>query len=139
MDLPQSIPMPQEGEYEFWVTLAQHAQVWREQYACASCTYAELMGEVKDQSAAMASLVSIIGEEYWRKLYGTRVVLSTDVVPCQLALVLQQALSKNRDTAETGMGKVATEESMVKAKAAVKAHMADAAKRPKMKLVRKRT
>ena len=137
MDLPASIPTPKAGEFEFWVTLAQHAQVWREQHACAPCTYAELM-EVQDVSAGMASIVSIIGAEYWTKLYGQRMVLATDVVPCQLALVLQQALLTTREAAETGLGEKATEESMTKAKATVKAHMADAGKRPKIKLVRKK-
>ena len=137
MDLPQSIPQPQEGEYQYWVALSQHAQVWREVHACAPCTFVELMGEVNDQSAAMASLVSVIGEDYWTKLYGQRVVLATDVVPCQLALVLQQALMKNRNAAETALGKLVTEESMTKAKAKVKACMEDAAKRPKLKMVRK--
>ena len=64
-------------------------------------------------------------------------VLATDVVPCQLALVLQQALTKNRDTAETALGSKVTEESMTKAKATVKTYMADTAKRPKIKLVRR--
>ena len=137
MDLPDTIPKPEEGEYEYWVTLAQHAQVWREVYACAPCTYAELMGEVKDQSAGMASLVSVIGEEYWKKLYGTRMVLATDVVPCQLALVLQQSLTKNRNTAEEALGTQVTEASMAKARATVKTHMADAAKRPKIKMVKR--
>ena len=95
------------------------------------------MGEVKDQSAAMASLVSVIGTEYWTKLYGPRIVLATDVVPCQLALVLKVALTKNRSMAETALGSKVTEESMTKAKAKVKACMEDAAKRPKLKLVRK--
>ena len=110
---------------------------WREQHACAPCTYAELMGEVQNQNAGMASLVSIIGTDYWTKLYGQRMVLATDVVPCQLALVLQQALLTTREAAETGLGEKATEESMTKAKTKFKAHMADAGKRPKIKLVKK--
>ena len=137
LDLPDTIPKPQEGEYEYWVTLAQHAQVWQERYSCAPCTYEELMGEVKDQSAAMASLVSVIGEDYWRKLYGQRIVLAKDVVPCQLAMVLQQALKQNRTTAEDALGEQVTEASMAKVKAKAKACMDDTAKRPKLKLVRK--
>ena len=134
---PRSYPKPQEGEYEYWITLAQHAQIWREVHACAPCTYGELMGEVKDQSAAMASLVSVIGMNYWTKLYGTRVVKDTDVVPCQLALVLQQSLMKNRSTAETALGSEMTEKSNAKAKAKLKACMDDLAKRQKIKTVRK--
>ena len=137
LDLPDTVPKPKDGEYEYWITLAQHAQVWQERYSCAPCTYLELMGEVNDQSAAMASLVSVIGEQWWKKLYGQRFVLATDVVPCQLALVLSQALTQNRATAETAMGKQATEESMAKVKAKAKASMDDTAKRPKLKLVRK--
>ena len=137
MDLPAKIPKPEEGEYEYWVTLSQHAQVWREVYGCAPCTYAELMGDIKDQSAGMASLASVIGEEYWRALYGTRIVLAENVVPCQLAFVLQQSLAKNRKTAEEALGTTVTEESMVKARATVKTYMADTAKRPKIKMVKR--
>ena len=137
MDLPETIPMPQEGEYEYWITLAQHAQEWREVHACAPCTCGELMGELKEQSAGMASLVSVIGEDYWRKLYGQRTVLATDVVPCQLALVLQVALTKNRNTAESALGTEVTAKSMKAAKAKIKACMEDAASRPKLKLVRR--
>ena len=137
MDLPGTIPKPQEGEYEYWITLAQHAQEWREVHECAPCTYGELMGEIKDQSAGMASLVTVIGEDYWRKLYGLRSVLATDVVPCQLALVLQVALTKNRNAAESALGTEATAKSMKAAKAKIKACMEDAANRPKMKMVKR--
>ena len=135
-DLPLTVPTPAEGEYQYWLSLAQRTQEWISTYACAPCTYLELMGEVKDPSACMGSLAAVIGMEYWTKLYGTRMVSAQDTVPCQLALVLQQALTRNRATAESHLGKTDSEKSMEKAKAAVKEHMAKP-KRPAGKFTKR--
>ena len=55
--------------------------------------------------------------------------MASDTVPCQLALVLQQALTHNRKSAEQHLGGTVTATSMEEAKKKIKAHMGET-KRP---------
>jgi hypothetical protein len=86
----------------------------------------------------MESVANLVGLEYWAKLYGSRVVLGTDVVPHHLGFVLYMAMTAPKAAAEQKLTKDEVKLANKNAKAAVKAFLADGKVRPAVgKMVRK--
>ena len=104
-DLPEVI-VPNKEEALYWLTLADHVCQWSTQYGFRiACSYSQLMGAPPNPSEAMSSLVRIIGQPYWEKLYSDRTVRDCEVVPRQLGHVLHQAFSaKLYEVAEKAAG-----------------------------------
>ena len=138
-ELPQ-IPEAKPGEHEFWLRLAYNVQEWSHTHGCQPCTYGELLTSGLDPSTdtaetlskRMESLAGLVGLAYWVKMYGERVVVSTDVVPHQLGFVLYQAMTIPRETAEKAIGDKKAKEELKLAKASIKEAMANMKARPKV-------
>ena len=137
-ELPQNTPEPKEGEYDFWLRLANNVQEWTHTHGCQPCTYLELLSDgektetPESLTMRMESLANLVGMDYWRKLYDSRVVMATDVVPHHLGFVLYQAMLMPRQAAEKALGEKKMKEAAKEAKATIKAAMADAKARPKV-------
>ena len=130
-DLPEVLPTPVAGEYAFWLRLACNVQEWAHVHGSPPCTFLDLMkdaaGTVEGAdvvSNQMSSVASLVGMDYWIKMYGSRVVLATDIVPQHMGWVLIQAMTEPRKAAETKLGEEAAKEETKQAKAAIKAALA---------------
>ena len=126
-DLPE-VQKPKDDEANFWLHLASHVMNWSEQHACAPCSYQQLIGP-GDPQVLMTSMVKLIGEPFWKSIYGDRIVLATDVVPRHVGFVLYMALQKPYKAAQDHLGKAEVD----KAKAAAKADNVTAVKEMKAK------
>jgi hypothetical protein len=138
-ELPQ-IPEAKPGEHEFWLRLAYNVQEWCHTHGCQPCTFGDLVTTGMDPSTEttdilsqrMESLAGLVGLPYWVKMYGDRLVASTDCVPHQLGFVLYQAMTVPRETAEKAIGDKQAKEALKQAKASVKEAMANIKSRPKV-------
>ena len=138
-ELPKQIPEAKNGEHVFWLRLAQNVQEWSHAHGCQPCTFAELLSDstgppqsAEHLTAQMESMANLVGLDYWRKLYGERIVKAGDVVPHHLGFVLYQAMNMPRVAAEKALGEATVKEGMKQAKATIKAALAEAKARPKV-------
>ena len=75
--------------HHLWVNV----QEWSQSGVQVPISYGNLFGDPEDVVPYLVALRSVVGDEYWKRIYGTRVVGGTSTVPHQFQVVIMLALS----------------------------------------------
>ena len=90
-----------EPEKEFLVKLIGRLSAWN-QAGAVKIQFLFLLPAEFDKGLGMAAIKRLLGETYWKRLYGDKVVVAEDYVPLQMQAVLPEALRKADEDLKAG-------------------------------------
>ena len=96
-ELPQMTGLPTEPQVEALIMLRANLELWG-QMGMVPVTYGQIFTGVDDPKEAMTITATLVGTDIWEKFYTKdRTVLETNLVPLQMAHILEASLAKLQD------------------------------------------